>query len=220
MKKLVILVFGLSFLACNEDDQVDLSLYNSNLSIIENLSNGVSVLDILNENNNDSSLLYGLEYFGGYIFYVDENDGSLIVATDYSEIGDVAWGDVFSLDTSAEIGSGDQNTHNIVQGNLSDNSIDGFEFGSDNYAFKIVTELEYNGYSDWFIPSSGSMAVIFDHVHSRGMGNFDESLFYWSSTKQGYNPYVMAFNLDWGGEAFFGSCVDVNGLLIARKVSN
>ena len=154
------------------------------------------------------------------IFYVDENDGSLIVATDYSEIGDVAWGDIFSLDTSAEIGSGDQNTHNIVQGNLSDNSIDGFEFGSDNYAFKIVTELEYNGYSDWFIPSSGSMAVIFDHVHSRGMGNFDESLFYWSSTKQGYNPYVMAFNLDWGGDAFFGSCVDVNGLLIARKVLN
>jgi hypothetical protein len=52
------------------------------------------------------------------------------------------------------------------------------------------------------------------------MGNFDESLFYWSSTKQGYNPYVMAFNLDWGGDAFFGSCVDVNGLLIARKVLN
>ena len=93
------------------------------------------------------------------------------------------------------------------------------EFGSDNYAFKIVDDLEYNGFDSWFIPSSDSMAAIYQNIHSNGMGNFNESLIYWSSTKEGYFPYVMAFNFEsWGGMPFPGSCLDVNGLLIARKI--
>ena len=88
-----------------------------------------------------------------------------------------------------------------------------------NYAFKIVDDLEYNGFDSWFIPSSDSMAAIYQNIHSNGMGNFNESLIYWSSTKEGYFPYVMAFNFEsWGGMPFLGSCLDVNGLLIARKI--
>ena len=65
------------------------------------------------------------------------------------------------------------------------------------------------------------MSVIYDNVHSNGFGNFDEDLVYWSSTKQGYFPYVMSFDLSlgWGGQSFLGACTQVNGLLIARKVS-
>ena len=59
---------------------------------------------------------------------------------------------------------------------------------SDDYAFKIVTDLDYNNNNDWFIPSRDSMQAIYDNVHSLGFGNFDESLIYWSSTKQGYSP--------------------------------
>jgi hypothetical protein len=108
----------------------------------------------------------------------------------------------------------------IVDGNQNDNSADGFEFGSDDYAFKIVSDLEYNNNNDWFIPSRDSMKAIFDNVHSLGFGNFNESLIYWSSTKVGYSPYVMGFNFDsWGGEAFLGSCASPNGILIARKIN-
>ena len=72
----------------------------------------------------------------------------------------------------------------------------------------------------WFIPSSGSMEIIYSNVHSLGLGNFNENLIYWSSTKEGYFPYVMAFNFEsWGGLPFPGSCLDVNGLLIARKIN-
>ena len=66
-----------------------------------------------------------------------------MVAKDYSEIGGVAWGDHFDLDTGSAIGDGLENTQLIVDGNASDNSqvFGGFEFGSDNYAFKIALDL-------------------------------------------------------------------------------
>ena len=217
----LVLFFSLLVLTCSENESVDLipqNAYNPELSVEQNLNNGVDILEILEENNINS--FYGIEYNGGFIFDVNIEDGSMIVATDYSQIGSVAWGDVFSLDTSAEIGTGDANTQMIVDGNQNDNSSDGFEFGSDDYAFKIVSDLEYNNNNDWFIPSRDSMKAIFDNVHSLGFGNFNESLIYWSSTKVGYSPYVMGFNFDsWGGEAFLGSCASPNGILIARKIN-
>ena len=217
----LILFFSFLALTCSKDESVDLipqNAYNPEITVEQNLNNGVDILDILAAN--DVNSLYGIEYNGGFIFDVNIEDGSMIVATDYSQIGSVAWGDVFSLDTSAEIGTGDVNTQMIVDGNQNDNSTDGFEFGSDDYAFKIVSDLEYNDNNDWFIPSRDSMKAIFDNVHSLGFGNFNESLIYWSSTKVGYSPYVMGFNFDsWGGEAFLGSCASPNGILIARKIN-
>lgn len=217
----LILFFSFLALTCSKDESVDLipqNAYNAEITVEQNLNNGVDILDILEAN--DVNSLYGIEYNGGFIFDVNIEDGSMIVATDYSQIGSVAWGDVFSLDTSAEIGTGDANTQMIVDGNQNDNSTDGFEFGSNDYAFKIVSDLEYNDNNDWFIPSRDSMKAIFDNVHSLGFGNFNESLIYWSSTKVGYSPYVMGFNFDsWGGEAFLGSCASPNGILIARKIN-
>ena len=217
----LILFFSFLALTCSKDESVDLIpqiVYNPEITVEQNLNNGVDILAILEAN--DVNSLYGIEYNGGFIFDVNIEDGSMIVATDYSQIGSVAWGDVFSLDTSAEIGTGDANTQMIVDGNQNDNSTDGFEFGSNDYAFKIVSDLEYNDNNDWFIPSRDSMKAIFDNVHSLGFGNFNESLIYWSSTKVGYSPYVMGFNFDsWGGEAFLGSCASPNGILIARKIN-
>jgi len=218
MRNLLLILFSVATLiSCENEPVFNPFEYNSNLTIKQNLTNGVSVLDILNYN--DITSFYGIEYGGGFIFHVNPNNGEMIVATDYSEIGDVAWGDVFDLDTSHNIGDGDINTQLIIEGNQNDNSSNGTEFGSDDYAFKIVQDLNYNGYSDWFIPSSGSMEIIYSNIHSLGFGNFNENLVYWSSTKEGYFPYVMAFNFEsWGGLPFLGSCLDVNGLLIARKI--
>jgi hypothetical protein len=222
MKNAFLIIFiSLITFSCSKNEiyyLIPQNIYDSNLSIEQNLNNGISVLEIIEVT--DLNSLYGIEYGGGYIFHVNIEDGSLIVATDYSQIGSVAWGDVFSLDTNTEIGSGDQNTQMIIQGNENDHSADGFEFGSDDYAFKIVTDLDYNNNNDWFIPSRDSMQAIYDNVHSLGFGNFDESLIYWSSTKQGYSPSVMGFNFDsWGGEPFLGSCASPNGILIARKIN-
>ena len=222
MKKLLFIVVALAMINCTTDDAqkpaIDLTIFNPELTIIENLDNGVPVLDITGTLGVQA--LYGIEYGGGFIFHVDETDGTIMVATDHSTIGATSWGDHFDLTNSALIGDGQANTQQIVDGNLNDNSMvpNGFEFGSDDYVFKIVSDLEYRTYDDWFIPSSGSMKAIFNNVHSQGMGNFDEMLFYWTSTKEGYQPYVMSFNASFfGGEPFLGSCFDTNGVLIVRK---
>jgi len=217
MKKLLLLSALLVF-ACSSDD-IDPTIFNTDLDILENLNNGVAPADIVE--NVGAEVLYGLYYGGGYIFHFDENDGGLIVATDYSQIGNKRWGDIFDLDTSDQIGSGMENTQLIVQGNLNDNSPSNGgieEFGSDDYIFKIVTDLQFNGFDDWFVPSSGSMEAIYTNVHSIGMGDFDEAMTYWSSTKEGYFPYVMSFDINFGGQTFNGLCSQVNGILIARKV--
>ena len=93
----------------------------------------------------------------------------------------------------------------------------GLEFGSDDYVFKIVSDLEYQNYDDWFVPSSGSMKAIYDNVHSQDQGNFDETLVYWTSTKDGYAPFVMGFSTNWCVEVFLGSCFNSNGVMLVRK---
>ena len=95
MKKLLILSALLVF-ACSSDD-IDPTIFNTDLDILENLNNGVAPADIVE--NVGAEVLYGLYYGGGYIFHFDENDGGLIVATDYSQIGNKRWGDIFDLDT-------------------------------------------------------------------------------------------------------------------------
>ena len=218
MNQKIFLTILISFLiSCDNEPVLNPLKYNSNITVQQNLVNGVSVLEILNYN--DISSLYGIEYGGGYIYHINESSGNMIVATDYSDIGDVAWGDVFELDTSFLVGDGDINTELIIQGNEIDNSSNGTEFGSDDYAFKIVSDLTHSGYNGWFIPTSDSMAAIYLNVHSIGLGDFDESLIYWSSTKEGYFPYVMAFNFEsWGGLPFPGYCLEVTGLFIARTI--
>ena len=140
----------LFLISCTNNDSIDLTIYNPDLSIIQNLDNGVLPLDIVAELG--AASLHGLQYAGGYIFHVDETDGSVLIATDYSEAGITAWGDIFDLDTNSIIGSGLTNTELIVAGNANDNSINGVEHDGD-YAFKTVLDLEYNNFDDWFIPT-------------------------------------------------------------------
>jgi len=219
MKNILFLLLAvILFNGCEDEAQFDPTLFNTEISILENLENGVAVLDITAQTGIDA--LYGLEFGGGFIFHVDAIDGTIMVARDYPTAGNVAWGDHFDLLTSAAIGAGLENTQILVDMNAEDNSLvaNGLEFGSDAYVFKIALDLQYEGFDDWFIPASDAMKAIFDNVHAKGMGNFNQTYIYWTSTKEGYNPYVMGFNLNsWGGEAFAGSCFNVNGVLVVRK---
>ena len=218
MKKTFLLLLTFTLFYCNDsDDRIDLTVYNPELTVLENLDNGVSAFSITEALGVAS--LYGVEYAGGFIYHFGQVAGFLYIASDYSSIGPSSWGDHFDLTNSAEIGAGLANTQQIVDGNLNDNSnvTNGLEFGSDDYVFKIVSDLEYQNYDDWFVPSSGSMKAIYDNVHSQNQGNFDETLVYWTSTKDGYAPFVMGFNTNWGGEVFLGSCFNSNGVMLVRK---
>jgi len=66
---IIYLLLSLFIVSCS-NDEIDLTVYNSEISAIENLNNGVPVLDIIAEIG--ISPLYGLEYGGGFIFHVNE----------------------------------------------------------------------------------------------------------------------------------------------------
>lgn len=103
-----------------------------------------------------------------------------MVVADYASSGATSCGDHFDFTNSTLIGDGLENTQRIIEENFNDNSMvgNGFEFGSDAYAFKIVSDLEYRNYDDWLIPSSGAMKAIFDNLHSQGLGGFDETVYH------------------------------------------
>ncbi|SEC21747.1 hypothetical protein SAMN04489761_2402 [Tenacibaculum sp. MAR_2009_124] len=219
MKRFVFVVCILFTLSCSKNIEIDPTIFNEELSVLENLQNGVSTLQIANSLGKEA--LYGVNYEGGFIFHVNEINGSLLVACNYSEIGPKSWGDHFNLTTSNLISDGMKNTIQIIEGNAANNSnvTNGFEFGSDNYVFKIAYDLNYKNHDDWFIPSKESVEAIYLNLHEKGMGNFDESLFYWTSSKSGYEPYVMSFDSNFNGEAFLGSCFNSNSIIVVRKIN-
>ena len=127
----------LAFVGCSDEDSIDVTVYNPELSIVENLDNEVTVLNIVAQVG--VTPFYGLEYGGGFIFHVNETSGTALVATDYSEAGIFAWGDIFDLDTNSIIGSGLENTQQIINGNANDNSATGFEHDGDYaLAFTLI----------------------------------------------------------------------------------
>ena len=87
---MAILVFN-----CSDDDTIDPTVFNENLSIFQNLENGVPVLNVVNVLGVEA--LFALKYGGGYIYYVNETGGSIMVAIDYSQIRNKSWGDHFDL---------------------------------------------------------------------------------------------------------------------------
>ena len=99
MKNNFYLIFTLIFFfGCSNEEVLDPTIFNPQLSIVQNLNNGVSITEVISEVGIES--LYGLEYGGGYIFHIDQMQSTIMVATDFSDIGDVSWGDIFDLDTS------------------------------------------------------------------------------------------------------------------------
>ena len=66
MNQKIFLTILISFLiSCDNEPVLNPLEYNSNITVQQNLVNGVPVLEILNYN--DISSLYGIEYGGGYI---------------------------------------------------------------------------------------------------------------------------------------------------------
>jgi hypothetical protein len=74
--------------------------------------------------------------------------------------------------TGIAIGTGKANTQKIVdiQGNGS-------------YAAKLCSELTQGGYSDWFLPSSYEIDLMYKNLYSKGTGSFAGARFYWCSSE-------------------------------------
>ena len=119
----------------------------------------------------------GEELQGGILFYIDEtNQHGLVVGK--SDLGEYMWGCYNTIIPGAdgiEIGTGLQNTLDIIYG-CSDSPI----------AASVALDYEYEGYTDWYLPSIEELEEICMTVGQGSeignTGNFSDD-WYWSSSE-------------------------------------
>ena len=146
---------------------------------------------------------------GGIVFWVDGLGGGLVAATtdqatvvQYGCHGTVTGADGFDL------GTGNQNTIDINAGCTTPGT-----------AADICANLTLGGYSDWFLPSVGEMALMYNNIgqgNVLGLGNvggFSNDV-YWNSTE-----YSLYYGGMWhfGNGNFFGFWKESNGFLRAVR---
>jgi hypothetical protein len=166
------------------------------LSLINSLIvNGCTDPTALNYNasatTDDGSCTYlaiGDTHQGGIVFYLDGNGGGLIAApTD--QPGYAEWGCYLTNISGAEgtaIGTGAQNTIDIVNANCSPNT------PGNSIAADICANLTLGGYSDWFLPSKDELNLMWLNIgqgNALGLGNLGgfSLWYYWSSTELGFS---------------------------------
>ena len=86
------------------------------------------------------------------------------------------------VDTSEAIGSGKRNTGIIVK-HLQ-------ELGETGRAAQVPVNLNYGGFSDWFLPSKDELNLMYQNLRQKEIGDFSND-WYWSSTE--YNPYNACY---------------------------
>ena len=146
------------------------------------LDAGHTVKDLLDVGVSVDSL-YGLDYQGGYIFYIDINDGSGMVSraggmqayynnqnNGYSTccVNSSEWGcawynvggghaiatGIFIGATNTAVGTGESNTNLIAQSSCQQPQ------NAPTYCYNLVAD----GYDDWFLPSRDELDLIYDNV--------------------------------------------------------
>jgi hypothetical protein len=166
-----------------EDSGTEASAYDPGISLLGNLEAGVPVAELLEYH--EASEFYGLPFAGGGIFHL-EPDGTGMVAYAPAESDPVHWLDDAEIATAfslgSEMGTGEANTLAIVGA-----------LGAYEYAANVANEAEFNGYTDWFLPSIDELSAVYVNLYLAGSGGFDGSLSYWSSTDMDTGAWVIYF---------------------------
>lgn len=126
----------------------------------------------------------GQNYGGGFIFYLDSTRHHGLIAAPY-DVAKVTWGDpaIETGATATKVGSGYANTIKIVS-----------KLGQGNYAAKLCDDLEYQGFTDWFLPSRDELELMRTNLYLADHGNFLGSNRYWSSTESSItNAWLIQF---------------------------
>lgn len=135
--------------------------------------------------------LYGKTYEGGIIYSIDEEDleGYVVSNTDLS--ASAPWGckGLYMVES----------WYTYVGGGRTNASIHLMDCPDDGTAVRVCSASESNGYDDWFLPSTGSMSLIYKRVDSLEIGNFDD-MTYWTSTGvEDDHDRAYVYDFDTGG---------------------
>jgi TolB-like protein len=115
---------------------------------------------------------------GGFVFY-DKGVFSggwryLEVAPVETEFSNVQWG-ANVAGTSTVVGSGKRNTQIIVE-YLN-------QRGESGRAAQLCASLNFDSYTDWFMPSRDELVIMHNNLKQRGLGDFGDNA-YWSSSQE------------------------------------
>ena len=139
---------------------------------------------------------------GGVVFWLDGNGGGLIC--DVADLPNSEWGchgSSVSGPNGSVIGTGAQNTINIVNANCSP------YYSGNTLAANECSNLTIAGFSDWFLPSNDELAQMYANktaintaATANGGSSFSSS-YYWSSTEY-LGTYARRYSfysgsLDW-----------------------
>jgi hypothetical protein len=136
---------------------------------------------------------------GGIVFY---DKGTYSDGWRYIELAPketeihLEWGSLTEIGgTIQDTGSGKQNSQRIIDF-LNKN-------GETNMAAQYCTELNINGYNDWYLPSYRELREVYFNVFRKKIGNLVFGTFYWSSTENGYNE-AWVIQMSFGSDHFKG----------------
>lgn len=111
-------------------------------------------------NSNERTLAIGANYAGGIVFYIDNvNKFGLVVCEEFLF---EKWGCIGNKigTTASNFGSGTSNTNSIL------------ENCGRNTAAGVCENLNYNGYSDWYLPSKEEWSLLYSSVIKNGIGTW------------------------------------------------
>jgi len=122
----------------------------------------------------------GDTYQGGIVFYVDGSGAHGLIAAPKDQSTGIVWFNgayIVTGATATTVGTGQANTTKIIA-----------KQGAGSYAAKLAANLVLNGYSDWFLPSSDELNLMYWNIGPgapkplTNIGGFSSD-WYWSSSE-------------------------------------
>ena len=130
---------------------------------------------------------------GGGIVFFDKGNANggwqYLESATSDQSTDLVWGCYSTTNipgTQVTVGSGAANTSLIVAG-----------CNEANFAAKLCNDLTLGGQSDWFLPSRAELYLMWKNLHQNGLGNFNISDGYWSST-EAFSSHAWYFDISYG----------------------
>ncbi len=128
----------------------------------------------------------GEEFGGGIVFYVDSTGehGMIIAKTDQHSGAKWGRGDEKSFEANGrKAGTGRSNTDKIARSTTLPDA-----------AARLCSDLEFNYYSDWYLPSLDELILAYKNLKLKDLGNFVNGEYWTSSETDFNNAWLVNFN--------------------------